>query len=128
VVELVDYCEKRGQESGKILRLTMTTNGVLLDKEKSQFINQHFKNVVLSLDGRPEVHDRMRPDAGGKGSYQRIAPHFKDFVALRGDKEYYLRGTFTRHNLDFTEDVRASGFHWPAALHGTRRSAGWCRL
>lgn len=105
VVDLVDYCEKRGAETGKILRLTMTTNGVLLDEEKSQFINQHFKNVVLSLDGRPDVHDRMRPDAGGKGSYQRIAPHFKDFIAMRGDREYYLRGTFTRHNLDFTGDV-----------------------
>jgi uncharacterized protein len=105
VVGLVDYCEQRGRETGKILRLTMTTNGVLLDEAKSEYINQHFKNVVLSLDGRPEVHDRMRPDAGGKGSYARIADHFKKFIELRGQKEYYLRGTFTSHNLNFTEDV-----------------------
>lgn len=105
VVALVDYCEQKGRETGKILRLTMTTNGVLLDTAKAEYINQHFKNVVLSLDGRPDVHDRMRPDAGGKGSYARIAENFKNFIELRGNKEYYLRGTFTGYNLDFTEDV-----------------------
>jgi uncharacterized protein len=106
VVELVDYCERRGREMGKTLRLTLTTNGMLLDQAKNDFINEHFKNVVLSLDGRPDVHDRMRPDAGGKGSYDRVAGHFHDFIETRGDREYYLRGTFTRQNLDFTEDVK----------------------
>ncbi len=105
VTALVDYCEQRGRETGKKLRLTMTTNGVLMDEEKSRFINEHFKNVVLSLDGRPEVHDRMRPDVGGKGSYNRVADRFKKFIEMRGDGEYYLRGTFTGHNLDFTQDV-----------------------
>lgn len=105
VTQLVDYCEQRGRETGKKLRLTMTTNGVLLDEEKSAYINEHFKNVVLSLDGRQEVHDRMRPDAGGKGSYARVAERFKQFIELRGKGEYYLRGTFTGHNLDFTKDV-----------------------
>ena len=106
VTELVDYCEQRGRETGKKLRLTMTTNGVLLDEAKSQYINEHFKNVVLSLDGRPDVHDRMRPDAGGKGSYNRVAENFKRFIEQRGNGEYYLRGTFTGHNLDFTADVQ----------------------
>jgi uncharacterized protein len=105
VVELVAYCEQRGRETGKTLRLTLTTNGVLLDPDKSRFIQEHFKNVVLSLDGRPEVHDRMRPDAGGKGSYNRVAGPIRDFIRLRGTKDYYLRGTYTRHNLDFTADA-----------------------
>ncbi|MDD2533612.1 MAG: thioether cross-link-forming SCIFF peptide maturase [Eubacteriales bacterium] len=105
VTSLVEYCEQKGRETGKVLRLTMTTNGVLLDEVKSTYINEHFKNVVLSLDGRPDVHDRMRPDAGGKGSYTRVADHFKEFIKLRGTGEYYLRGTFTGYNLDFTKDV-----------------------
>lgn len=105
VVALVDYCEQRGRETGKNIRLTITTNAVLLDDEKTAFINAHFKNCVLSIDGRPAVHDRMRPDRGGHGSYERIAGHIRSFVAARGEQEYYLRATFTRHNLDFADDV-----------------------
>jgi uncharacterized protein len=105
VVALTEYCEKRAAETGKIIRLTITTNAVLLDEGKIEFINQHFKNCVLSIDGRPEVHDRMRPDAGRRGSYDRVAAHIRHFVAERGDREYYLRGTYTRNNLDFSEDV-----------------------
>lgn len=102
---LVDYCEKRAIESGKIIRLTITTNGVLLDEEKTAYINAHFKNCVLSLDGRPAVHDNMRPDAGGHGSYERVSGHIRHFIEERGDREYYLRGTYTRYNKDFAEDV-----------------------
>ncbi|NLO35425.1 MAG: thioether cross-link-forming SCIFF peptide maturase [Clostridiaceae bacterium] len=105
VVALTRYCEQRSRETGKSLRLTITTNATLLDDEKIAFINEHFKNCVLSIDGRPEVHDRMRPDAGGHGTYDRVARHIRSFVAARGDREYYLRATFTRHNLDFDQDV-----------------------
>jgi len=105
VVALTDYCEKKAAETGKDIRLTITTNAVLLDDEKTEFINRHFKNCVLSIDGRPEVHDRMRPDAGRHGSYDRVAAHIRSFVAARGDREYYLRGTYTHNNLDFSEDV-----------------------
>lgn len=102
---LVAWCEQRGAETDKVLRLTLTTNATLLTAEKTAFINQHFKNVVLSIDGRPEVHDRMRPDAGGKGSYTRVTRAIGQFVAARGNRDYYLRGTYTHHNLDFATDV-----------------------
>ncbi len=105
VMELTKYCEQQAARTGKIIRLTITTNGILLDEVKTEFINRHFKNCVLSIDGRPEVHDRMRPDAGGHGSYDRVAAHIKSFVKARGEQEYYLRGTYTRENLDFAEDV-----------------------
>lgn len=105
VVALTAYCEQRAAETGKNIRLTITTNAVLLDDEKTSFINSHFKNCVLSIDGRPAVHDRMRPDAGHHGSYERVAAHISRFVAARGDREYYLRGTYTRNNLDFSADV-----------------------
>lgn len=105
VVALTGYCERRAVETGKSIRLTITTNAVLLDAAKTEFINEHFKNCVLSIDGRPEVHNRMRPDAGGHGSYDRVAAHIRSFVAARGDQEYYLRGTYTRENLDFAADV-----------------------
>ncbi len=105
VVALTEYCESRAAQTGKDIRLTITTNAVLLDSAKTDFINQHFKNCVLSIDGRPDVHDRMRPDAGGHGSYDRVAAHIQSFVAARGDQEYYLRATYTRENLDFAADV-----------------------
>jgi uncharacterized protein len=105
VVGLTEYIEKRAVESGKAIRLTLTTNATLLDAGKTEFINAHFKNCVLSIDGRPHVHDRMRPDAGGRGTYARVVRHIRSFVAARGDREYYLRATFTRHNLDFAADV-----------------------
>lgn len=105
VVALTHYAEEAGRKAGKNMRLTITTNAVLLDDEKTAFINQHMKNCVLSVDGRPEVHDRMRPDAGGKGSYERVMKPVLRFVRERGNLEYYVRGTYTRHNLDFGSDV-----------------------
>lgn len=109
VKELVAYCEEQGPLHGKDIRLTITTNALLLNDEKIAYINEHFKNVVLSCDGTAEHHDQMRPDAGGKKTYERIAKNIRKFVEQRGDREYYIRGTFTRYNLDFVEDVLALG-------------------
>lgn len=105
VRQTVAYAREREKESGKEFRFTMTTNGVLLNEEIMDFLNTEMHNVVLSLDGRPEVNDAMRPNAGGKGSYAGIVPKYQQFVAKRGDKDYYVRGTFTRNNLDFSQDV-----------------------
>lgn len=105
VTALVEYCAKRAAETGKDIRLTITTNALLLDSEKIAYINQHFSNCVLSIDGREEVHDYMRPDAGGKATHARIVRRIQEFVAARGGKTYYLRGTYTRENLDFSADV-----------------------
>lgn len=105
VRQTVAYAREREKESGKEFRFTMTTNGVLLNEEIMDFLNAEMHNVVLSLDGRPEVNDAMRPNAGGKGSYAGIVPKYQQFVAKRGDKDYYVRGTFTRNNLDFSQDV-----------------------
>ena len=84
----------------------MTPNGVLLTDEVTDYLNKEMHNVVLSLDGRKEVNDRFRVDAAGHGSYDRIVPNFQRFVEKRGDKEYYMRGTYTHHNTDFTEDIQ----------------------
>lgn len=105
VKQTVAYARKREKEAGKEFRFTMTTNGVLLNEDIMDFLNAEMHNVVLSLDGRPEVNDEMRPNAGGKGSYAGIVPKYQQFVAKRGDKDYYVRGTFTRNNLDFSKDV-----------------------
>lgn len=104
---LVTYCEEQGPAHDKDIRLTITTNALLLNDAKIDYINEHFKNVVLSCDGTAENHDHMRRDAGGNKTYARIAANIRKFVALRGDKEYYIRGTFSRHNLDFVDDVLA---------------------
>lgn len=106
VKETVDYARQREKETGKNFRFTMTTNGVLLNDEIIDYLNENMHNVVLSLDGRKEVNDNMRPTANGKGSYDVILPKFKKLVEKRGNKQYYLRGTFTHHNLDFAEDVK----------------------
>ena len=106
VVALTHYCEEQDPKSGKNIRLTITTNAVLLDDEKTAFINAHFDNCVLSLDGRPEVHDAMRPNRGGKGSYGLVSKNILEFVKKRGDRSYYVRGTYTRNNLDFSSDVK----------------------
>ncbi len=106
VKELVAYGRAREKEAGKNFRFTLTTNGVLLNDEVIEFCNKEISNVVLSLDGRKEVHDNMRPTRNGKGSYDVIVDKFKNFVEKRGDKSYYVRGTFTRNNLDFTEDFK----------------------
>lgn len=105
VKKLVLYGRSLEKQSGKHFRFTLTTNGVLLDDEVIDFCNEHMHNVVLSLDGRQQTHDRFRVDAKGRGSYANIVPKFQRFVEKRGDKSYYVRGTYTRHNLDFFEDI-----------------------
>ena len=107
VKETVEYARSIEAEKNKHFRFTMTTNGVLLDDENIAYFNREMKNCVLSLDGRKQVNDAMRIFPNGKGSYDTIVPRFRKLVAARGDQEYYLRGTFTRENLDFAEDVRA---------------------
>ena len=101
----VEYARSLEKEHDKKFRFTITTNGLLLNQENIDYINREMSNVVLSLDGRPEVNDRMRPAINGKGSYEVIVPKFQKLVQGRGTKDYYLRGTFTRNNLDFAEDV-----------------------
>ncbi|MDD2443978.1 MAG: thioether cross-link-forming SCIFF peptide maturase [Desulfotomaculaceae bacterium] len=111
--ELVDYSRRRGGENGKEFSFTVTTNAVLLNEEIGEYLNKHGINVVLSLDGRPEVHDAMRPAPGGRGSYDSILPRIKRFVNSRAGSETrvakgaytIVRGTYTRHNLDFCADV-----------------------
>ncbi|MDO5300898.1 MAG: thioether cross-link-forming SCIFF peptide maturase [Tissierellia bacterium] len=105
VKELVDYGRREEKKYGKHFRFTMTTNGILLNEEVSDYLNEEMDNVVLSLDGRKEVNDAMRPTANGKGSFDTIIPKFKYLVDHRGDKDYYIRGTFTSNNLDFSQDV-----------------------
>ena len=105
VKEAVAYARSLEKEHDKVFRFTITTNGMLLNDENIDYINREMSNVVLSLDGRKEVNDHMRPTAGGKGSYDVIVPKFQKLVAGRGTKDYYARGTFTRENLDFSADV-----------------------
>lgn len=105
VKKIVEYCRSVEKEKGKNFRFTLTTNGVLLDDDVTDFCNREMNNVVLSLDGRREVHDRFRKDYKGNGSYDIIVPKFLDFVKKRGDKSYYIRGTYTHKNTDFTNDI-----------------------
>ena len=105
VKDLVKYGREQEKLHDKNFRFTLTTNGVLLNDEIMEFCNQEMGNVVLSLDGRKEVHDRMRPFRSGKGSYDLVVPKFQKFADSRGQERYYVRGTFTRNNLDFAEDV-----------------------
>lgn len=105
VVELTKYAETEGPKHNKNIRLTLTTNATLLNQEKIDFLNEHMKNVVLSIDGRPETNDRMRPATGGRSSYALVMRNIKKFVAQRGKKEYYVRGTYTHFNTDFSKDV-----------------------
>ena len=105
VKELVKYARSIEKERNKHFRFTLTTNGVLLNDDVIDFLNKEMDNVVLSLDGRKEVNDLKRKRLDGKGSYDIIVPHFQNFVKKRGNKEYYMRGTFTRNNLDFTNDI-----------------------
>ena len=105
VKETIAYARSIEQEKDKNFRFTITTNGMLLNPENTEYINTELKNAVLSLDGRKEVNDNMRPTAGGKGSYDIIVPKFQALVEQRGDQEYYLRGTFTKENLHFADDV-----------------------
>lgn len=105
VKEVVKYARSKEQEYGKRFRFTITTNGMLLTDDKIDFINKEMSNVVLSLDGRREVNDRVRKRVDGTGCYDKILPAFQKLVAQRGDKDYYVRGTFTKYNLDFSDDV-----------------------
>jgi uncharacterized protein len=105
VKALVVYGRELEKKHNKVFRFTLTTNGVLLDEEAIAFCNQEMQNVVLSLDGRKEVHDRFRVDRKGNGSYDHVVPRFQRFVQQRGDKGYYIRGTFTQQNTDFLNDI-----------------------
>lgn len=105
VKDLVAYGREQEKLYDKKFRFTLTTNGVLLNDEIMEFCNKEMSNVVLSLDGRREVNDHMRPFRNGKGSYELIVPKFQEFAKRRGDKDYFVRGTFTNKNLDFGEDV-----------------------
>ena len=106
VKDLVAYARSIEREKGKNFRFTLTTNGVLVDEDVIKWANRECANVVLSLDGRKEVHDRFRVDYAGKGSWEKIVPKFQRFVEARGGKDYYMRGTFTHANPDFLEDIR----------------------
>ena len=106
VQQLVAYARSREKECHKNFRFTLTTNGVLVDDDVIEFSNKEKSNVVLSLDGRKEVHDRYRVDYAGHGSWERIVPKFQKFVEARGGKNYYMRGTFTHANPDFVEDIK----------------------
>ena len=105
VKEIVEYGREQEKLHGKNFRFTITTNGVLLDDEKQKYINENMHNVVLSLDGRKEINDFMRPRAGGQGSYDLIVPKFQKLADSRNQTDYYVRGTFTHHNLDFSKDI-----------------------
>ncbi|MFW5645822.1 MAG: thioether cross-link-forming SCIFF peptide maturase [Acetivibrio ethanolgignens] len=105
VKQLVEYGRQQEKIHNKNFRFTLTTNGVLLDDDIMEFLNQEMANVVMSLDGRPEVHDKLRPTPNKKGSYALVAPKFQKLARLRKQKDYYARGTFTHYNLDFSRDV-----------------------
>ena len=98
VKDLVMYARSVEKEHGKNFRFTLTTNGMLIDNDVIDFSNREMSNVVLSLDGRKEIHDRYRVDYEGRGSWERIVPKFQEFVRRRGTRNYYMRGTFTHEN------------------------------
>ncbi len=105
VKDLVKYARSIEKDHNKNFRFTLTTNGMLIDDDVIDFSNKEMSNVVLSLDGRREVHDKYRVDYEGRGSWDRIVPKFQDLVKKRGDKNYYMRGTFTHENPDFLKDI-----------------------
>ncbi len=105
VKRITAYARSIEKEKNKNFRLTLTTNGVLLDDEAIEFANRECHNVVLSLDGRRETHDRLRKTLGGGGSYDLVVPKFQRFVRTRGERGCYIRGTFTHYNTDFTNDI-----------------------
>ncbi|MGN1144406.1 MAG: thioether cross-link-forming SCIFF peptide maturase [Anaerovoracaceae bacterium] len=105
VKQTVAYARSIEKEAGKNFRFTLTTNGVDVDEEVMDFANRECHNVVMSIDGRKEVHDHLRKDYQGNGSYDRIVPKFQEFARRRGDSGYYVRGTFTHNNTDFTNDI-----------------------
>ena len=105
VKDLVAYGRSLEEPNNKKFRFTLTTNGVLLNDEVLEFANKEMANIVLSIDGRKAVHDKMRPFRGGQGSYDMIVPKFQKVAESREQTDYYVRGTFTHHNLDFSQDV-----------------------
>lgn len=106
VKQLVEYGRSLEEKHNKKFRFTLTTNGVLLNDEIMEYANKEMSNVVLSLDGRKEVNDKMRPFRNGLGSYDLIVPKFIKLAESRNQTNYYIRGTFTRENLDFSEDIK----------------------
>lgn len=100
-----EYGRELEKQYHKNIRFTMTTNALAVTPEMQEFLNREMKNLVISIDGRQEIHDAMRPDAGGRGSYARVLANAKKLVAARSDKEYYIRGTYTAKNPDFAQDV-----------------------
>lgn len=116
--KLVEYARSIEDEKGKHFRFTLTTNGLNIDQDVIDFANRECYNVVLSLDGRREVNDRFRKDINGIGSYDRIVPKFQELVRARGGRDYYMRGTFTHYNTDFTNDL----FHMADELGFTELS------
>ena len=106
VKDLVAYARSIEKEKNKNFRFTLTTNGVLVDDDVIEWANRECSNVVLSLDGRKEIHDRYRVDFPGNGSWEKIVPKFQKFVEARGNKDYYMRGTFTHANPDFLKDIQ----------------------
>lgn len=107
VKQTVEYVESIQAAHNKIFKLTLTTNGVLLTQDKIDYVNEHNISLVLSIDGREEVHNRMRPSAGGTDTYKTVAKNLVNAVKQRDGREYYVRGTYTHNNLDFTKDVIA---------------------
>ncbi|MBE7039609.1 MAG: thioether cross-link-forming SCIFF peptide maturase [Ruminococcaceae bacterium] len=105
VKEIVEYARKVEKDAGKNFRFTITTNGLLLDEEKKKYINENMVNIVLSLDGRKEINDKVRKRVDGSGSYDKICDKFIDMAESRNQDNYYVRGTFTSYNLDFAKDV-----------------------
>ena len=105
VKEITEYAKEQGAKHDKNFRFTLTTNGVLLNDEVTEYVNENMSNIVLSLDGEKETHDKMRPTVNGKGSYDLIVPKFQAMAKSRNQDNYYVRGTFTAHNLDFAKDV-----------------------
>ncbi|MEX1308082.1 MAG: radical SAM protein, partial [Eubacteriales bacterium] len=107
IKQTVEYGRQREGETGKKFRFTVTTNGYYLTDEMLNFFDAEMKNIVISMDGRKEIHDKIRITAGGGPSYDRVLENAKKIVQKRGDKEYYVRGTYTQRNLDFSKDVIA---------------------
>ena len=105
VKQTVYYAKEQAAKRGKKFLFTLTTNGLLLKDDVAKFLNEEMENVVLSIDGRKEVHDAVRKTANGKGSFDLVIENLKNFVRIRGNKSYYVRGTFTAKNLDFSKDV-----------------------
>lgn len=105
VQQTIDYVHKQEKKRGKKIKMSLTTNGLLLDKEKVKYLTDNHISLILSLDGRKEMHDRMRPGVHGEGTYDEIVKNLQYCVANRKGEEYYVRGTFTRYNMDFTTDV-----------------------